>query len=91
MKVLEHYTVPLESLPDFLSEHLDEKLTINSLTETEAAISIEQEYTTAEMHMGILRTAISNNTDNKFTAEEIAAMEYSINAIKTLIDMGVIE
>ena len=87
MKVLEHYTVPIESLPDFLSDHTNETLTIKSITETELSIAIQQDYTEAELHMFHLRKFIESG---EATPEEELAAEYAINAIKTLIDMGVL-
>lgn len=87
MKVLENYQVPLESLPDFISDHIGESLTVNSLDETKAKITIPQEYTIPEIHMYNLRKLIEANI---LTPEEKTSTEYAIGAIKTLIDMGVL-
>lgn len=87
MKVLENYQVPFESLPDFLSDHIGESLNINKLDETEASISIQQEYTIPEIHMFHLRKLIESDI---LTPEEKTSAEYAISAIKTLVDMGVL-
>lgn len=87
MKVTEHYTVPIESLPDFLSDHVDEVLKVVSITETEVAITITQEYSEPEFHMGVLLNIAKSHVA---TAEEKNACEYAINCIKTLTDMGVL-
>ena len=87
MKVIENYDVPIESIPDFLADHVDEILKIKSITETNVAIAIEQDYTEAELHMFHLRKFIESG---EATPEEELAAEYAINAIKTLVDMGVL-
>lgn len=87
MKVTEHYTVPIESLPDFLADHVDEVLKIGAITETEVAITIAQEYSEPEFHMGVLLNIAKSHVA---TAEEKNAANYAINAIKTLMDMGVL-
>ena len=88
MKVIENYNVPIESISDFLADHVDEVLKIKSITETNVAIGIEQDYTEAELHMFHLRKFIESG---EATAEEELAAEYAINAIKTLVDMGVLK
>lgn len=87
MKVIEKYEVPIESIPDFLADHVDEILKIKSITETTVAINIEQDYTEAELHMFHLRNFIESG---EATPEEALACEYAINCIKTLTDMGVL-
>lgn len=88
MKVLEHYEVPIEELPSFLSSHVDETLIIKEYTDTKFHIAIAQEYTEPELHMFHLRKFIESGDE---TPEEQNAAEYAINAIKTLMDMGVLK
>ena len=90
MKVVEQYTVPIEDIPDFLNEHIDETLTIRecNIDTGIMKVDIKQEYTEPEYHMGILLTIA--NCPNASEDEKKAA-NYGINAIKTLIDMGVLK
>ena len=88
MKVLEHYEVPTESLPTFLSSHIDETLIIKEYTNTNFHIDIVQEYTEPELHMFHLRKFVESGDA---TPEEQNAAEYAIGAIKTLMDMGVLK
>lgn len=90
MKVVENYTVPIEDIPDFLNEHIDETLTIRecNLDTGIMKVDIKQEYTEPEYHMGILLTIANSHSA---TEDEKKAANYAINAIKTLIDMGVLK
>ena len=88
MKVFEHYDVPIEELPSFLSSHIDETLTVKEYTDTKLHITIAQEYTEPELHMFHLRKFVESGDA---TPEEQNAAEYAIGAIKTLMDMGVLK
>ena len=90
MKVVENYTVPIEDIPDFLNDHIDEPLTIRecNLDKGIMKVDIKQEYTEPEYHMGILLTIANSHSA---TEDERKAANYGINAIKTLIDMGVLK
>lgn len=90
MKVVENYTVPIEDIPDFLNDHIDEPLTIRecNLDAGIMKVDIKQEYTEPEYHMGILLTIANSHSA---TEDERKAANYAINAIKTLIDMGVLK
>jgi len=88
MKVHEVYEVPTSNLTDFLSSHTDETITIKKVTPSEIHLYIEQEYTEPELQMFHLRKFIESGDA---TPEEEDAAEYAINAIKTLLDMGVIK
>lgn len=91
MKYRRTYYVQLDSISAFLREHKN-VIAIN-LVKTGIpqvyAITVESEYTEAEMHMQVLRTQLE--CDEYLTEEEKAAMEFSIGCIKTLKDMGVIK
>lgn len=87
MKVVEKYAVPIEQLPDFLSDHIDTLLKITEMTEDELTIEITQEYTKAEVNMSVL---FNISHSHSATPEEKNACEYAINCIKTLMDMGVL-
>ena len=90
MKVVENYTVPIEDIPDFLNDHIDEPLTIRecNLDKGIMKVDIKQEYTEPEYHTGILLTIANSHSA---TEDEKKAANYAINAIKTLIDMGVLK
>ena len=90
MKVVENYTVRIEDIPDFLNEHIDETLTIRecNLDTGIMKVDIKQEYGEGEYYMGILLTIANSHSA---TEDEKKAANYAINAIKTLIDMGVLK
>lgn len=88
MKILEHYEVPIEELPSFLSSHIDETLTVKEYTDTKLYITIAQDYAEPELHMFHLRKFVESGDA---TPEEQNAAEYAISAIKTLMDMGVLQ
>lgn len=89
MKVVEHFEVPIEDIPDFLNEHIDETLIIRecNLEESTIKVDIKKDYTEPEFHMGVL---FNISHSHSATLEERNACEYAINCIKTLIDMGVL-
>lgn len=91
MKYRRTYYVNLDSISAFLHDHPN--AIAASLVKTGIpqvyAVTTESEYTEAEMHMQVLRTQLE--CDDYLTEEEKAAMEYSIECIKTLQDMGVIQ
>ena len=89
MKVVEHYTVPIEGIPDFLNDHIDETLTIRecNLDTGIIKVDIQQDYTETEYHMGVLLTIANSHSASD---DEKKAANYAINAIKTLMDMGVL-
>lgn len=90
MCIRTHY-LTLDSLTPFLREHTN--VIAVSLVKTGIpqvyAVTTESNYTPAEMHMQVLRTQLE--CDEYLTEEEKAAMEFSIDCIKTLKDMGVIK
>ena len=88
MKVYEHYEVPNEELPTFLSSHFEETLIIKEYDGNKFHIAISQDYTEPELHMYHLRKFVESGDA---TPEEQNAAEYAIGAIKTLMDMGVIK
>ena len=91
MKYRRTYYVQLDSISAFLREHKN-VIAIN-LVKTGIpqvyAVTTESLYTEAEMHMQVLRTQLE--CDEYLTEEEKVAMEFSIDCIKTLKDMGVIK
>lgn len=90
MKVVEHFTVPIEDIPDFLNEHIDETLIIRKcdLEASIAEIDIKKDYTESEFNMAVL----FNIAHAEDATEELKnAVDYAIGAIKTLIDMGVLK
>ena len=91
MKYRRTYYVELDSISAFLREHTN--VIATQLVKTGIpqvyAVTTESEYTEAEMHMQVLRTQLE--CDEYLTEEEKAAMEFSIDCIKTLKDMGVIK
>ena len=92
MKYRRTYYVPLDSLTPFLREHSN--VIATQLVKTGIpqvyAVTTESVYIPAEVHMEVLRTFL-DNFDAVLNNEEKAAMEYSIDCIKTLQDMRVIK
>lgn len=90
MKVRETYIVPkvMTHINEFLSTHVDETIIVKEITSSDIIFSIDQDYTEAELQMFHLRKFIESGDA---TPEEEDAAEYAINAIKTLLDMGVIK
>ena len=88
MKVRETHIVPKFSLEEFLSTHVDETITVKEVTPSDIIFFIDQEYTEPELHMFHLRKFVESGDA---TPEEQNAAEYAINAIKTLMDMGVLK
>ena len=90
MKVVEHFTVPLEDIPDFLNEHIDETLIIREcdLESSAVKVDIQKDYTETEFHMGVLFN-LAHAEDA--TLETKNAVDFALGAIKTLIDMGVLK
>ena len=91
MKYRRTYYVQLDSISACLREHTNViaiQLVKTGIPQVYAVIT-ESLYTEAEMHMQVLRTQLE--CDEYLTEEEKAAMEFSIDCIKTLKDMGVIK
>lgn len=90
MKVQKHTLISrYGDLVDFAQEHIGETFTIHSVTPEYVNIMQEVEQTEAETHMQVLRTQLE--CDEYLTEEEKAAIEYSIECIKTLDDMGILK
>lgn len=88
MKVFDIYEVPITKLDEFLADHIDQFVKIVKVEPNNATFKIEQDYTEPELHMFHLRKFIESGDA---TPEEQNAAEYAINAIKTLMDMGVLK
>lgn len=95
MKIREHHIIPEYSIHAFLYAHVNDDIRIEEITKDGYKVSYLIEYNTPELHMQALRTLIDEHRQRygalSLTQEELAAMEYSISAIKTLVDMGVLK
>ena len=89
MKVKKHILLTDKSISEFAAEHLDEHFKFFSVSGNVIDIVQETEQTEAEMHMEHLRNLLE--CDQYLTEEEKAAIEYAIECIKTLDDMGIIK
>lgn len=89
MKVKKHILLTDKSIAEFAAEHLDENFKFFSVSDSVIDIVQEVEQSEAEMHMEHLRTLLE--VDEYLTEEEKAAIEYAIECIKTLDDMGIIK
>ena len=93
MKVRKHTLITCYSeLRDFALDHVGETFTIEVVKPEYVSIVHETEQSEAEMHMDVLNTFINDeHYIHILTEEEKTAMEFSIDCIKTLKDMGVIK
>ena len=89
------YYVELDSISAFLHDHPN--VIATNLVKTGIpqvyAVTTESDYTEAETHMEVLNHLASYGNDYLLylNDEEIVAMEYAIECIKTLKDMGIIK
>lgn len=88
MKVREHILLSKDNFLKYAMEHIGESFKFYSATPNYVDIVQEVEQTEAEMHAEHLHN-ILEYTD--VTEEEKAAIEYAIECIKTLDDMGIIK
>lgn len=88
MKVKKHILLTTKNIPKFAAEHLGESFKFHKVTSEYVDIVQEIEQTEAEMHMEHLHNILEYI--DILTDEEKAAIEYSIECIKTLDDIGII-
>lgn len=88
MKVRKHILIEFGKLSEFARDHIDETFKIYDVKATYIDLVQEVEQSEAEMHMEHLHTLLE--VDEYLTEEEKAAIEYAIECIKTLDDMGII-
>lgn len=102
MIIREYVTVGNGDIHKFLKTHRHDNICVEEIIPAGYRISYDREYTESELHMHVLRTLIdehkkrcedaeTNSSLAYLTQEKLAAMEYSISAIKTLVDMGVLK
>ena len=89
MKFRKHNVLGFKDIPFFATEHLGESFMFYKVTSNYVDIVQETEQTEAELHMEHLHTLLE--CDEYLTEEEKAAIEYAIECIKTLDDMGIIK
>lgn len=89
MKVKRHKLIAKNNLWKFTTEHVGETFMIHKVTAEYVDLEQEIEQTEVEMHMEHLRTLLEY--DEYLKEEEKAAIEYAIECIKTLDDMGIIK
>ena len=89
MKSSHHYNVPKDKFDDFLDKHKGEPMVISYQSPLQTYIvTIETDLSEPEFHMDAL---LDLRDSEEVTLEEKNAIDYSISAIKTLIDMGVLK
>ena len=89
MKVRKHIFLDFGKLSEFACNHIGETFKIYEANATHIDLVQEVEQSEAEMHMEHLRTLLE--VDEYLTEEEKAAIEYAIECIKTLDDMGILK
>lgn len=90
MKMYKYYDIPRYDVFQFVCEHIDEKLIPTKCTSDHISFKIEQDLTKAEYNMLVLNNALKH-IDDVLNDDEKAAIEYAIECIKTLDDMGIIK
>ena len=87
--VVNHAVYGKRNICDFLANHVDETMRVKKVFDNAMVFAIEQDRPTPEIHMEQLGNMLG--CDNYLSEEEKAALEYAIDCIKTLQDMGVIK
>ncbi len=90
MKVFERHEVYPYNLAEFMVEHAGESIICREKHEALICLDIVHEMSKAEYNMVVLNKLLVDETAG-IVEEEKAAIEYAIECIKTLDDMGIIK
>jgi hypothetical protein len=85
-----YYDIPCYDVVQFVREHVDEKIIPTKCDSQNISFKIENDLSKAEYNMVVLNKLLVDETAG-ITEEEKAAIEYAIECIKTLDDMGIIK
>lgn len=91
MKTFERHEVYPYHLAEFMAEHVNERIIFRETHQNLVCLDIEREMSKAEFNMEVLNDLLKYDTYVKFVEEEKAAIEYAIECIKTLDEMGIIK
>ena len=89
MKIYERHEIFPHQLEAFMMNHVGESIIFREKHVELDCLDIVHEMSKAEYNMSILN--ILQHTDGLLNDEEKAAIEYAIECIKTLDDMGIIK
>lgn len=90
MKVYERHEIFPHQLEAFMMNHVDEPIIFREKHVELDCLDIVHEMSKAEHSMSILNNLLDDKTAG-IVEEEKAAIEYAIECIKTLDDMGIIK
>ena len=90
MKTYERHEVFPSHLEEFMMNHRDEAIIFRERHQELICLDIEHEMSKAEFNMYILNNLLVDENIH-ITEEEKAAIEYAIECIKSLDDMGIIK
>jgi hypothetical protein len=86
----EHYDILNCKITQFVREHIDEKIIPTKSTLQSVSFKIEKDVTEVEYNMLVLNSMLKN-IDDVLTENEKTAINYAIECIKTLDDMGILK
>lgn len=90
MKIYERHEINPSNVLRFMIDHADESIIFREMYADKVCIDIEKEMSKAEHNMVVLNKLLNDETAG-IVEEEKAAIEYAIECIKTLDDMGIIK
>lgn len=91
MKTVQNYTLYGDrNIHNFLANHVDETIRVKKVFDNAMVFAVEYDKSVSEIHMDALNNILIG-AGHFLTHEEIAAIEYSIECIKTLDDMGILK
>lgn len=90
MKMYKRYQVRPVDLPKFMKDHVDECIVFRIMKQDLMCLDIVQEMSKAEYNMLVLNNMLKH-IDDVLNEDEKVAIEYAIECIKTLDDMGIIK
>ena len=90
MKTFERHVINASNVVSFMIDHADEAIIFREMYADNVCIDVVRELSKAEFNMVVLNKLLIEESVH-ITDEEVAAIEYAIECIKTLDDMGIIK
>lgn len=90
MKICERHEINPSNVLRFMIDHTDEPIIFREMSADSVHLDIMKDMSKAEYNMVVLNKLLTDKTSG-IVEEEKAAIEYAIECIKTLDDMGIIK
>lgn len=90
MKTYERHEINPSNVVRFMIDHADEAIIFREMYADKVCIDVVHDLSKAEYNMVVLNKLLVDETAG-ITEEEKAAIEYAIECIKTLDDMGILK